>query len=408
MTTNLSVFTRDSYNGGLKLCMSVQDDIYTNESLDILDRFNTAYGAPDNKATTTRIDSLACYHRPELTIYSAIARQARKQDLLPDIYESMQHTIDYTFSILTRTPVLIERRNANSIISTLSNIGAVAACLGKINEFISFAHNVIDNHLYVAESSLSEHYGRNFADNRKFTLPESVDPYKSSNDKDVILSEVYEKISMKINDSYFTHLITESMNRDPFFIEEQLNCKSMSHRRAFIYPTLLFPTITSFISWYLDKFPNTTTDALVTTIFYNDSIIGGAGNFRYLEKDADWFNSLIDKRNVSIIGHLDVLSNVLVHDIKFLFKLNNAIPIDDFFIPESLVQNITGEEIMALMKNKKSLPRSLMKSTILYKLDIPIEFFVANIEKLYLNTNYNSRKHFESKYTLAEVTALLK
>ncbi len=340
--------------------ISIDDETYSindfrGSAMDRVGEFTRRIDADD-------IAGFAQYRRKEFVVFAKTA-QAMNQI---DSNNHVNAKINQMISIISQKPVFIVRRNSQSIISALAHIGAAYAYLGKINEFFPFLQDVLDNHNYVAETSLQEHYGMGYLANQKYTLPASVDPYKYSGDVTSLYREVYYKISDLLSENTCTRHIASMIDTDSFILE-QIKV-SVPLAQIFFYPCDTIKNVTGLFNFLSKTIKPLNNEEIFRHVFSNNSVCGYNGTFRYTREDVNLFNrDLFSDRRFA--NHY---SKIFVSDIQFFIDVK----LDDLDWFQISIQEISDQkDLITKMLSADKYPRQIMTSDLVYELDVHLNSF---------------------------------
>lgn len=362
-----------------------------------VDEYLSVFFKNGRRFSTENIYSLYSNYKHELVAFASIAKMLK--DSSDPMYSRIVQKINQLVETLTQKPVLIARRNSNSLTNSLSYIGAIHACLGRLDTFIPFMKEVVTNFEYVSESSLEEFHGRQFIILNKFTLPDGVDPYKSNLDSRDIYAQVYDRIFDLIADMGSSRLIGQLMQTD-FYIQEQIAHK-LPIQRMFLYPCDTVKSVHDLVTLFYPKYESSF-EMCVRRIFANDSVYGRNGTFRYKKDDAKRFT----KEQVPM-EYIPYYARVHVEDFDFYDSLPADVNIDIFSFCSYAFQKLDAKFFEDMFKTNKKCPSSFLSHPVIPSIDLPLEFFVKNIQTLYVNTNYRQKQSFQSKYKLQDIVNLL-
>lgn len=360
--------------------------------------FVNIFGVSDRRLITDKADQIARYYRREFCIYTSLVN-----NMPLDQASKYQSNIDKAFDIITRTPIIIVRRNAQAIAAMLGNIGVISLMLGKIDQFIDFAKEVLENNLYISETSLQEYNGHNYYNEKKFSLPESVEPYKALVSPKSILNLVYTKICEDISERETTSLIASLIKTNNFLYEQMAN--DLSFKEMFFYKTDEIQSISDLYSFIKDN-SKMDQNEILHSIFYNPSIYGNYGVIKYGAKDAKFVSSFGCPDGT--MRYYNALRRVFVEDLEFYFKLDPTIDCSSIEISSDLYKNLSANQISEAISRIKFFPQSLLEHSLIKEVDIPLETFVKHIDKLFVyNSSMRVRDHFETKYKLQDIVNIL-
>ena len=386
-------FTSYTLNG------DTYDAPYLEEKLD--DWISTFYTG-NRRMSYDNTHSLYSNYRNELAVYAAATKTLK--DSGDPSYIDHSTKITKLMSVLTQKPLLIPRRNIASIVSSLSYIGCISACLGRLDLFITFLKDIATTHNYVAESSLISTYGANFIVLNKFELPADVEPYKTNSTYDDILNQVYEKMAELMSDLTASRLIGSLIETD-FFMQEQLQAGVEIHR-MFLYPCKEHRSIQDIVCMVYPKY-EPSYEYAVRKVLGNDSVGGRHGTFRYRKEDAKMFDNLSTLLPLASSAYLDYYRRIYVEDFDFFLHLSDAVSVDIFSLCPYAWRQLDEEFFVRLFKSNKRFPNALLGHPIVSTMDLPIEFFVKNIDSLYISANYRQKQNYHAKYKLQDIVNLL-
>lgn len=369
----------DTYHGKMKNTV----ELFNDESVRVL---------------AGQMEAVSSYYRREITIYSVLTKMLAKTN--SEAAKPHIEAINKYFEVITRTPIIIHRKNSSSITAALANIAAISVALGKISEFVPFAQKVLEEGLYISQSSLEDYHGSGFIRNKQFYLPEGVDPYKATHLPESMLYSVYEHLRHKLTDSPLTHLTSYLIGDSDDYINEQLRV-GLELNKVFIYPFRDYKTITDIIDFFC-KEKDCSITYVINQLYSNDSIASPYSTIGLVKADAKLANALP-------LENFHYLCRFQVKDIDFLFALNQDRPIHSFNIDPKILAKSSKEIFTRFLSLNKRVPRNFIDSTFIVESNIepPIEFFVANMSNLYFDSSRRDREYFHSKYSLQDIVNIL-
>lgn len=368
------------------------------EVADTISEIITKFEDPEMRIIADRLRDYAAYYLRNITIYTSILEKANTEG-----HPVSTVNTDTVFDIITRTPVLIERRNSQPLIHTLAYIGVISTALGKINEFIPFMKRVVSEGLYVSESSLIEHYGYNFESKKCFTLPASVDqPYRVSITNETICRQTFEKMQDMIIRTTYPTLIRNLIKGDTY-LKAQIECQ-VSPRNVYFYPTDKIKNVQSLVDFVTKTYNLSYTD-MISSVFYNQSIIGHLGPFKYTASDADYLNSKVDIGEHGFHG-ISAFGRVYVDDPEFYCRVGNRMGVGYFNASYDCIAKLESKHIIKMIENN-NVPEFVWSSKALFDTEFSPKFFAENFERLYIRTSGINRKMFDSKFNLKDIVNLL-
>ncbi len=303
---------------------------------------------------TRRIDTddIAGFAQYRIKEFVVFAKTAQAMNQI-DSNNHVNAKINQMISIISQKPVFIVRRNSQSIISALAHIGAVYAYLGRINEFFPFLQDVLDNHNYVAETSLQEYYGMGYLANQKYTLPASVDPYKYSGDISSLYREIYYRISDLLSENVCTRHIASMIDTDSFILE-QIKA-SVPLAQIFFYPCDTIKNVTGLFNFLSKTIKHLSNEDIFRYVFSNNSVCGYNGTFRYTREDVALFNrDLFSDRRFA--NHY---SKIFVSDIQFFIDVK----LDDLDWFQIITKEISDQkDLINKMLSADKYPIQIMTS----------------------------------------------
>jgi hypothetical protein len=368
------------------------------EVVDTVSEIISKFEDPEMRVVTDSLKDYASYSARNILLYTSILEKAKVEN-----QPVSTHLVDKVFEIITRTPILIERRNSQYLGNALSAIGITSACLGKINEFIVFMKRVVSEGLYISESSLQEHYGYNFESKKCFNLPASVEnPYKVQLSDDTIYRQVFEKMQEVISRGSYPTLIRNLIKGDAY-----LNAQVESHvsaRNTYFYKTDKIKNIQSLIEYVTRQYNLSYTDML-SSVFYNTSVIGINSPFNYTASDADYLNKKVDPGGSGFHG-ISAFGKVYVDDPEFFCKIGPYMGLGYFNASFDCMSKLESKHIIKMIENN-NVPEFIWGSKALLDTEFSPKFFADNIDRLYTHTNNINRKRFDSKFNLKDIVNLL-
>lgn len=368
------------------------------EVADTVTEIVSRYQDPETRVVSDSLRDYASYSARNILFYTSILEKAKAED-----QPVSTHLVDKVFEIVTRTPILIERRNSQYLGHALAAIGIISSCLGKINEFIVFMKRVVSEGLYVSESSLQEHYGYNFESKKCFTLPASVEnPYRVQLSDDVVHRQVFEKMQETISRVSYPTLIRNLVKGD-MYLNAQIECE-MIPRNIYFYPTDKIKNIETLIAFVVKQYNLSYTDVLAS-IFYNPSVVGNGGAFKYTANDADFLNKKLDADGHGFHG-ITAFGKVYVDDPEFFCQIDPKMHLGYFNASYDCIEQLQPRHIIKMIENN-NVPEFVWSSKALYDTEFSAKFFADNIDRLYTCANNITRKRFDAKFNLKDIVNLL-
>ena len=376
------------FNGDVWQISEVADTV-----TEIVSRFED----PEMRLITDRLRDYASYSSRNILLYTSILEKAKAED-----QPVSTHLVDKVFEIITRTPILIERRNSQYLGHTLSAIGILSSCLGKINEFIVFMKRVVSEGLYVSESSLQEHYGYSFESKRCFNLPATVEnPYRVQLSDDTIYRQVFERMQEVMSRVSYPTLIRNLIKGD-LYLNAQVECQ-LNPKNIYFYPTDKIKNIETLIEFVVKNYSPSYTDML-TSVFYNSSIIGSGGAFKYTANDVDFLNKKLDSEGG--FHGISAFGKVYVDDPEFFCKVSPKMRLGYFNASYDCMEKLKPKHIIKMIENN-NVPEFVWSSKALLDTEFSAKFFADNIDRLYTHTSNINRKRFDAKFNLKDIVNLL-
>lgn len=352
----------------------------------------------DSRMLPNHFDSLGSYNRKEIAIYTTLAKMLNDKD--PDTAKPHLELIDELFETITRTPMIISRKNAGSIVSTLANIGVISIALGKVNQFILFMHSVLQDHLYVSESSLEDHYGSSYIKEKKFVLPNYDERYKNAYPLKENIVNILETIKNRISDTYFTYLFADLLKDSKAYLDFQISM-GVDIQRMFIYKCDGLSNLAE-IATYIAKKRDLSVGRTIVAMTDNDSLASTNGTVGLTKADAVLFN-LVTPEYVSYLCYFPIV------DADFIFAVERSVPMNRFYIRKDVLDKHGKDLFYKIVSANIQLPKNMLNPSYIVDAGIepPVEYFVKNIGMLYADAPHALREYFNTKFSLQTITNLL-